>query len=498
MVFISEIEYTFGDEKNLENICLALRNIGYKRTRGFGSVRCEFKKAEDKKALEVNIPDNDNEYELWLTVRLGSPAMFPGKSSVETTDYIPGSAVLGAFAGGYLKNGGDENDFDRLFLSGAVKFSNMYISDGQTVSEPAPAVLGKTKTSKEIRFIFRDDKDDKPLVKPFKGGYLINDSEIKPEKEVIYHHRHKQSNMDELLYTQEVLSEGQLFTGTVRGSGKDLRRLMPVISEGRINLGRSKTAQYSVCDIVNAKCVPVKVNSSAVGKVFALLCSDVLLIGENAEFSTDISVLAKALGIESEAIDAEHSSLKYKTVMGYISVGRYKRSHIRAFEKGSVLCFDTNTSLPVYLTIGERQNEGFGVVKICTKEELISLGRTYPEGPMTEALANDGRLSELINRNDEWESLRIAAINYADEQYGKVKKDFTSSFVGRLLLMVAQAEDKADLDKRVASIKTENKCEKAKTFIDSAEEQYGSEWREFLKIALTVIKYRLKEEGGNE
>ncbi|WP_173386539.1 RAMP superfamily CRISPR-associated protein [Ruminococcus flavefaciens] len=498
-VFVSEIEYAECDEEQLKNICLALRNIGYKRTRGYGSVRCEFKTAEDKKALEINIPDDDNKYELWLTVKLRSPAMFPGKSSVETADYIPGSAVLGAFAGGYFKNGGDENDFDRLFLSGDVKFSNMYISDGNTVSKPAPAVLGKTKESNAIDYVFRDDdKDDKPLVKPFKGGYLTKGTEIKPEKEVIYHNGQKQGEDGKLLYTQEVLSEGQLFTGTVRGRGKDLRRLLPAIASGCINLGRSKTAQYSVCDIVNAKCVPVKVNSSAVGKVFALLCSDVLLIGENAEFSTDISVLAKALGIESEAIDAEHSSLKYKTVMGYISVGRYKRSHIRAFEKGSVLCFITNTALPKYLTIGERQNEGFGAVKICTKEELTSLGRALPERIPAEAVSADCKLADLIEKNNKRESLRIAAINYADEQYGKVKKDFTPSFVGRLLLMVAQAEDKADLDKRVVSIKTDNKREMAKTFIDSAEEQYGSEWREFLKIALTVIKYRLKEAGGNE
>ena len=215
-------------------------------------------------------------------------------------------------------------------------------------------------------------------------------------------------------------------------------------------------------------------------------------------YADHISVLAKALGIESEAIDAEHSSLKYKTVMGYISVGRYKRSHIRAFEKGSVLCFITNTALPKYLTIGERQNEGFGAVKICTKEELTSLGRALPERIAAEAVSADCKLADLIEKNNKREKLRIAAINYADEQYGKIKKDFTPSFVGRLLLMVAQAEDKADLDKRVASIKTDNKREKAKTFIDSAEKQYSSEWREFLKIALTVIKYRLKEAGGNE
>lgn len=501
MVFVSEIEYAIGDEGHLENICLALRNIGYKRTRGYGSVKCVFETAEDKKSLEVNIPNDDNEYELWLTIKLRSSAMFPGKSSMETTDYIPGSAVLGAFAGGYLKNGGDKNDFDRLFLSETIKFSNMYVTDGKTVSEPAPAVLGKAKDSREIRYIFREDNDaSKPMPKAFKGGYMIDGSEINPEKEVIYHHGKKQGEDGRLLYTQECLYEGQLFSGTVRGFGKDLRKLFPAIASGRINLGRSKSAQYSACDIVKTNCVPVKEEKSAIGKVFALLCSDVILIGENAEFSAGISALVKALGTEKTAIDVAHSSLKYKTVMGYISVGRYKRSHIRAFEKGSVLCFDTKTALPKYMTIGERQNEGFGNVRICTKEELKSLGKTIPENneEKTGETSDDTRLFELVKRNEERENLRMMALEYADEQYDKVKGTFNAAFVGRLLLMVSLAADKADLDKRVASIKTESKRKKAQSFITNAAGRYDDNWRESLKITIAVIKYRLKEAGGNE
>lgn len=500
LVFVSEIEYDKGDEECLKNICLALRNIGYKRTRGYGSVKCVLRTTDHDKSIEISIPEDDKEYELWLTVRLRSPAMFPGKSSTETTDYIPGSSVLGAFAGGYLKNDGDKNDFDRLFLSGDVKFSNMYISDGMTVSEPAPAVLGKTKDCKEIRYIYREDNDaSKPLPKTFKDGYMINDSEIKPEKEVIYHHGKKQGEEAKLLYTQECLCEGQLFSGTVRGSGKDLHRLFPAIKGGRINLGRSKSAQYSACDIVMAKCIPIKEESFAVGKVFALLCSDVLLIGENAEFSTDIFSLAKALGTEKTAIDVAHSSLKYKTVMGYVSVGGYKRSHIRAFEKGSVLCFDTKTVLPKYLTIGERQNEGFGCVRICTKEELKLLGKTIPENNEKKTgKVSDTELFELVKRNEERETLRIEALEYADEQYNKVKGTFNAAFVGRLLLMIGQASDKSDLDKRVASIKNESKQKKAQSFIADAEDKYGDDWREFLKIAISVIKYRLKEADDNE
>ena len=508
LFFVSEIEYAEGDEEHLENICLALRNIGYKRTRGYGSVKCVFCSAEDKKPLDINIPNDENEHELWLTVRLGSSAMFPDKNSMETADYIPGSAVLGAFVAGYLKSGSDKDDFDRLFLSGAVKFSNMYISDRTIVSEPAPAVLGKAKDSKEIRYIFCEDNDtSKPLPKAFKGGYMIKGSEIKPEKEVIYHNGQRQGEECKLLYTQEVLSEGQLFTGTVRGNGKDLRKLLPAVIGGRLNLGRSKTAQYSACNIVGISCKPVKNEKSVSGTVYALLCSDVLLLGENAEFSTDISVLAKALGADPTKIDAVHSSLKYKTVMGYISVGRYKRSHIRAFEKGSVLCFETKNALPKYLTIGERQNEGFGSVRICTKEGLKSLGKAIPEQKRvkTEKAHDDSRFFDLIRRNDEREKLRIAALDYADKQYVEIKKThnentFNAAFVGRLLLMVGQAKDKADLDRRIASVKTEKKRKKAESFINDAKGKYDSEneWREFFKIALSVIKYRMKEEGNNE
>jgi hypothetical protein len=228
----------------------------------------------------------------------------------------------------------------------------------------------------------------------------------------------------------------------------------------------------------------------------------VLLLGENAEFSTDISVLAKALGAAPDKIDAAHSSLRYKTVMGYISVGRYKRSHIRAFEKGSVLCFKAENALPKYLTIGERQNEGFGNVRICTEEELKSPGKTIPKQKeiKNEKAPADGKLSALVKRNDEREELRKAALDYADEKYDKIKDTFNAAFVGRLLLMVSQAADKTDLDKRVDSVKTDKKRETAQSFMENAKDKYDNDndWREFFKIALSVIKYRMKEEGNNE
>lgn len=495
LVFVSEIEYAEGDEKQLERICWALRNIGFKRTRGYGSVKCEFEPGrEDSDKLTVDIPGGDKLYDLRLTVKLLAPAMFPGKSSAESLDFIPGSAVLGAFAAGY-----SGTDFEKLFLTGELRFSDMYITDGETVSEPAPAVLGKTKDSTEICSVFRENTSEDKIVKPFKGGWLIGGKEIKTRKETVYHH----SNKDRILYTQECLCEGQLFSGRITGKGEALRQLLPAVEGRRLSLGRSKTAQYSACEIVGAKCDPTDDGKIPAGEVYALLCSDVLLLDENAQFSTDINVLASALGAELYVDDKEHnslkydkahSSLKYRTVTGYISVGRYKRSHIRAFEKGSVIRFTSDREMSRYITVGERQNEGFGVIKLCSKEELMKLGRPAPK-PDEKKKQSDAEqeLTQLVSDNSALEKLRISALDFAGEKFDSIKNTFNPAFVGRLLLMVRQAEDESDLNGRVASVKDEKKREQAQSFIKEAKELYGGEWREFMKLALTVIKYKMKE-----
>ena len=496
LVFVSQVECSNDDKECLERICKALRNIGYKRSRGFGSVICRFKTADEQKADIPEIPGSDEEYTLSYTIRLDSPLMLAGKSSIETLDYVPGTTVLGAFASQYLRSHSDDERFEELFLKGGLTFSNLYISEGKTIAEPAPAVLGKLKDSKVIKYIFREDNPKGDTIKAFKNGWLIGTSELKPEKETIYHNGKKQGEEnDKILYTQECLCEGQLFSGNITGSGKTLRELIPALESGSINIGRSKSAQYSSCtitamDISKATSVP-----TVTGELYALLCSDVLLLDENADYTTDIYALARELGIEPVK---EHSALKYKTVMGYVSVGRYKKTHVRAFEKGSVICFKTDKPMPKMLIIGERTNEGFGVVKLFTKEELMQLGSIAPK--MNDSnKASDSRLLVLIDKNKKEERLKASAIDFANKEYKNVENIFTSSFVGRLLLMTKQSRDKNnlsdknDLDERVASVKDDKKRKAAQEFIKNAEECCDDkDILGFIDIALTIVKYKLK------
>ena len=491
--FVSEIEYAQGDEHQLIRVCKALRNIGYKRTRGFGSVKCEFMPCDKSASLSVEIPSDENEYELHYTIKLVAPVMIAGKTSMETLDYIPGTAVLGAMSASYLKAHNADERFEELFLKGSLKFSNLYISKAGVTAEPAPSILGKPKDGLAIDYVDREDAENKTnRLKALKGGYLIGDQELNPITETIYHHGQKQGEKGKLLYTQQCLCEGQMFAGHISGKGSDLIELIPAFEKGSIDIGRSKTAQYSTCQIVAADCVKPDSTQIDAGEIYALMCSDILLLDDNANYSGSIKDVVDALGGVLDDDDIAHSALMYTSVMGYVSVGRFKREHIRAIKKGSVIKFKTDKPMPRYVTIGERQNEGFGSIKLCTKDELKRLGRKTVN-QQHQCAAKAGKLKELIDNNTADDTRLSAAIRYAGEKYNTYRSDFNASFVGRLLLMVKQSADEADLDARIASIKTDKKRKAAQSFKAGISEEYRSDVLEFMRIALTVIKYKNKE-----
>ena len=516
LIFIADVKYNKENEDEIKRACLALRNIGFKRTRGFGSVRCVFIPVkENKKSLSSMIPDenDDRNYSFEYTVRLDSPVMIPGKNSMETLDYLPGTAVLGALAAKYLANGGDaqSSEFREIFLEDNVIFSDLYISKGNKCAEPAPAVLGKTKTDKSIRTVFRDENADlsvhsdkeTPIVKPFKGGYLYGAEEIKTRSETIYHNG-KQKNRGKLLYTQECLCEDQLFSGSIVGAGKYLNKIMPLLSDLSINLGRSKTSQYSTCSIVADSIIEITADGSEKtnGRIFAVLCSDVLVLDEYANFSTDVKVLTDEVlkdisdGAEKNSLDIRHSAIRYKSVMGYVSVGRFKKSHIRAFEKGSTLCFNGSFNIPKskYLHIGERQNEGYGLIKLCTEDELFKTGRMI-KIPDDEEMTVNKAFTKLISDEETEKMLLQKAIALGNS----VKIDqFNTAFIGRLMLMVSEATDEQDLDARIMSIKTDKKRTVAQKLKKDAMETCSEDWKPFMLNVLNVMRYNAKIHGERE
>lgn len=501
MIFVASVEIDEQYFPQLERICRATRNIGYKRTRGFGAVKCELVRSGEiaRKTVCGNITEYDELYELRYSVRTESALMLPGSNSSETADFISGTSVLGFFAGQYLKDHTADSEFEDIFLKHGVVFSNLYItSKSGTAALPAPAAIAKDKTqvAEDGRTVYANlltaGDDNNRILKPLKGGYFADGAEIKVQTETVYHHS---TGKNSTLYTQTCICPGQVFSGTVSGKGKYLRHIVDALNGGGISVGRSKTAQYAECSTVYAEIRKIQelfTESAAGERIAAVFCSDALFTDEYGNYTIDFGEVCRQLGIGSP--DNSHSYMKYKTIMGYMSAGNYKKPHIRAVAAGSTVSFIAEKSerLPEYAYFGAKTGEGYGLVRFVKAGELMNLGdRGYAaESAPTKS---DGRLTELLRKNDILAEMRSAAIDYAIDHKSELV-GLNSSFVGRVLLMVRQASDLIDLTKRIDSVKTESKRVKARDIAVTADKYKDSGmWREYLETIFLLAKYFIRE-----
>lgn len=506
MVFTAPVRIGEQHFNELSRICRAVRNIGYKRTRGFGAVKCELLAASDGSESVVSgvVSDDEAEYELRYSVCNESALMLPGSKSTETADFISGTSVMGFFANQYLKDRSADSEFENMFLKHGILFSNLYITSPEgTAAYPAPAAVAKDKTQSvesgktAYSNLLTADKDSGRILKPLKSGYFAAGAEIKVQTETVYHHS---TGKDSTLYTQTCICPGQVFSGTISGKGKYLRHIAKALANGVLTVGRSKTAQYAECSVVYAELrlqEHKRISVSGGEKIAAVFCSDALFADEYGGYTTDFSEVCRRLAVTDA--DSARSFMKYKTIMGYMSAGNYKKPHIRAISAGSTICFtvDSSCTLPEYAYFGTKTGEGFGKVRFVKADELMKLGESG-FASRTVSAVTDGRLTTLLEKNDSTEEMRSSAIDYAIRNKSTLV-GLKSSFVGRVLLMIRQASDFNDLRKRIDSVKSEDKKEKANDIAKTAEKyKDGENWRKYLETIFLLGKYFLRTTGGKE
>lgn len=495
--FVAQVDIDEKYYDQLERICRATKNIGYKRSRGFGAVNCCLVNTDHARKLTVggNITDDEKVYEIHYSIRTNSPIMLSGTKSDETDEYIGGTSIMGFFAAQYLKAHDTDEKFEDIFLKNNVIFSNLYIlSESGTVSVPASSAIAKDKTADKQLYVnsIVSPKSGDRILKPLKSGYFADGSEVKVKSETIYHHSKKDNG---ILYTQTCISEGQYFGGSISGKGKYLRDISEILSRGIITVGRSKTAQYSECDVMFADIRESAVNyleHNAGDKIAAVFCSDAIFTDENGTCCTDFNYVCKQLGIPNA--DESLSFMKYKTVAGYMSAGRYKKPHLRAVKAGSTICFvSDNALIPQIGFFGEKNGEGFGAVRFVKAEDIMkSDGVKFPIAESGSSF--DNSLLSLLDEITESEKMRIGAIEY-ERDNEKTLQALSSSFVGRILLMIRQAESYEDLLERINSIKDENKKAEADKIAKTAKQYSGTEaWREYLEIIFLLAKYSIRGE----
>lgn len=503
----AELDAQYG--RMFSEICAALRNIGYKRNRGYGAVKCEYI-SDQRKAAVMQKPEavSDTETSFSYTVFLADDLMLPAAVSDETADFISGSSVLGYFAGQYLETNPVDDVFEELFLKQNLRFSNLYLSDENGAAlMPAPVILGKIKGEPGVYNIVTYDNKDNKIIKPVKHGFCDFSCQMKqPVMETVYHHS---TGKDATLYTQTALSRGQYFCGTISGKREYVEMVFRFLQDAkesgiRLHFGRSKTAQYSACEVISVK-KPEEPKQQNItlkkGDVFiALLCSDVLIPDHMGGYALSAAALQNELGAEFTGMKSDISSaLRYRVIAGYNTKWNIQKPHIRTFAAGSTMVFkaEQNMTLPQYRLIGTKQNEGFGVVMLARADAFSPVQKVS-------AYRQDrtkGLFADLIEKQKAREEMRNTAIKYVKE-HERDYNDINSSQIGRFIMMVKQSKNLAALrslinadkegDKHAHSVMGDFEKLQHQAFMNYKEKD---DWREYLLLILTLIKYRKRGEA---
>lgn len=267
----------------LEHCCAATRHMGTHRNRGLGNVRLAYIRGAGKPAAPQNpaLPDAGM-VTLTYHVQLKMPLTLPGCGEQLTA--IPARSVIGCLAGAYLRQGtAADAAFRQLFLDGTARWSPLTPVIGGEVSYPAPLALVYLKNDG----VYANRCAETPTGKqktlsgvytaPGKNGLLA----ASVPTITTYHHKHRDANSDATLYMQQAVQAGLVYGGTVTLPTALAGRAAALLSTAPLRFGRSKTAQYAVCELLGRiTAAPVQEAQVTVRKgepFFVLLETDLIL-----------------------------------------------------------------------------------------------------------------------------------------------------------------------------------------------------------------------------
>ena len=436
----------FGD------CCDMLRNMGINRTRGWGEVECKFIADGDfpirYESGDVTANLNNFKfqpfyeqqtahYKITLTEAVISSLLSGG---IGCEAYLPGSMLLGCFAGLWIKANPDikeqphkNKEFRRIFLEGGVKFVCAYPGTDRPFY-PAPASI---KTNKTREIVHDDANKECHRIDEVAGklsGFVQQNNNtltiINPNFDMALHHARPYDRSighakeggnaeDGTFFSYKALSPGQAFYGSIIGSKDDLKvikKLMPKI-ENVIHLGRSRSAQYGNASFSWQSCPGKEMESYAPTisekKLRLIVRSPLILCDCKGTISLSPELIAKKLGMT-----LLQSFVSETLVAGYNSKWLLPRQQMSSIQAGSVIVLlnDKGKEVKQEQFIGLRTGEGFGQVFI---EKL-------PEnGKLPELKEANNFIKQYISKNGKELSLQIEQKNKKRNYEHQARNDKT-------------------------------------------------------------------------
>lgn len=428
LVFEAPIMYTCREEEReqleeqLRRILKATRHIGLKRNRGLGNVQIklgtgqEFRSEINVKRLDKEADSKESEEErvgISYVIQNHEPLKMSSDDIRGSVTYISGASVLGAIAAQYLKNGTAEDEaFETLFLDGEVCYSDLMPArkiDGEyLIYYPAPQYINRMKKTKKLVNILCDatkeqeeryriedayclDNGNQP--KKLKGKYVACKNQTyavhEVDMEMVYHHNTKEKSKDRpngLLYSEEVIEEGQFFGGVIWTKKKWLNLVLKLLTRADLCFGKSKGAQYGHCHIVGDVEVRNLESQSEKSRTFlknhlivVTLLSDAAFMDEEGNYTVQNKKvrqqMANQLGITDKKPEVGEGYIgdyiQTKERNGYNTKWNFRKQSVPVIAAGSAFCFVLEKDLKEYPEyVGERNMEGLGRISITDTEEF--------------------------------------------------------------------------------------------------------------------------------
>ena len=370
-------------------------------------------------------------YYLRYTITLEEPVLIGNGSQMgnilTTCDYIPGSTLLGLCAGLFLRkfpSAESETDphhmnFQDLFLSDKTCFKNGYpLTDNLDKTFPMPFSVfgckdyGYQKPKIDLKpmhgindYLFKKVPDICPdancsAAMVHKSGYAYLNPDFglcnyDADRQIITHNQVSDKKEESRLFSFEVLSRGQQFSGEIVFSETSHREIIKnLFREGPFRIGKARNRGYGGITITYEESDEPIQKSLSEGspngdsEISLYFLSDAILMDSSLNYAGALKPrhLTDALGIDGETkivvITSPDSSgnpksfWKHTPVMGFNAKRKMPLPMERAISKGSVftvkILSNTAAAFPDLSKlhqrgIGLRRNEGYGQMVVNHK-----------------------------------------------------------------------------------------------------------------------------------
>lgn len=420
-------------ETLLVNCVKGLRGIGLSNSRGLGEVRCkleamteadriennkfsvtvgdEAENKENKEDVEHQEDKENQEIEVKVQLELKEPIMLAGEGGIyySSANHISGAALLGAFAGMFIKDKKLGNDahknstFSNIFLRGKVKFGYGFPVVNGKVFYPCPGSIQKAKNEKNYYNVANSKPSDKQLQSV--RDFICLEDEIvhvcELNKEIRVHHSRavdrgyghsvgedkgtgssRKNPDDGDLFQYSALSAGQVFEATLRGNKKYIDVLIHCLKrrENKIQLGRSRTAEYGnvLCHFPIVKEEEIDFENVPTDNFTVCFLSPMVLQDSGTgRVVLDPQCFIKEFNKKFNCnAELQNAFLKFSDLGGYNSKWRLPKPLRPVLAGGTALVIKTST--PVIISEiekiywGGNTGEGCGLVKVIDNEGMTT------------------------------------------------------------------------------------------------------------------------------